>query len=288
MAFNTFYGCYIVAVLVIGAVFQFKVKELIVDEFFHVRQAQEYCNNGIRFGNYDPKLTTPAGPYIFSWIIHWILNIKCSLSFLRCTSMIYGCAMPWMLKRILNSNMGQALDLCLFPPLFFFHFLYYTDSGSVFWILFAYLASREKRYNIAGMCCFIAMTYRQTNIIWMLLILGLAILDLMPKKTNPDLKEYIIFILANWHVLIRKIWAFVVNIALFALFLFKNKGIVIGDKSNHAISLHIPQIYYFSAFLVFFNWDFRVLLKSIRQTSQMPLVFMISSLIMGWTISNFT
>jgi len=41
---------------------------------------------------------------------------------------------------------------------------------------------------------------------------------------------------------------------LFGLFVFWNGGIVLGDKSNHIPSLHIPQLYYFVGFSTLFGW----------------------------------
>ena len=106
--------------------------------------------------DYDQKITTPPGPYIISWAIHKILEIfrensNVSITFLRCTNLIYGIAMPFLIKEILNSDWGSAIELSLFPLLFFYHFLYYTDTGSVFWVLLSYLASRKKLYQIAAL-----------------------------------------------------------------------------------------------------------------------------------------
>ena len=42
--------------------------------------------------------------------------------------------------------------LCLFPLHFFFHFLFYTDVGSVAFVLAAYLV-RKCMHNLEQTCC---------------------------------------------------------------------------------------------------------------------------------------
>jgi len=41
---------------------------------------------------------------------------------------------------------------------------------------------------------------------------------------------------------------------LFAAFVYWNGGIVLGDKSNHIPSIHVPQLYYFVGFTTLFGW----------------------------------
>lgn len=56
----------------------------------------------------------------------------------------------------------------------------------------------------------------------------------------------------------KKVWInlsyYVVVLIMFAIFLFLNKGIVVGDKAAHKATLHIPQLFYFSFFFCFFGW----------------------------------
>jgi len=43
-------------------------------------------------------------------------------------------------------------------------------------------------------------------------------------------------------------------LSLFGAFVLWNGGLVLGDKSNHTPSLHIPQVYYFVAFSTVMGW----------------------------------
>ena len=66
----------------------------------------------------------------------------------------------------------QALNICLFPPLFFFYGLYYTDVISALLVLCAYerhLKHRTIFIVFFGAC---ALTFRQTNIFWVAVFLG--------------------------------------------------------------------------------------------------------------------
>jgi alpha-1,2-glucosyltransferase len=41
------------------------------------------------------------------------------------------------------------------------------------------------------------------------------------------------------------VWPYVVLAVVFGVFVISNGGIVLGDKSHHVASLHLPQIFYF-------------------------------------------
>lgn len=43
---------------------------------------------------------------------------------------------------------------------------------------------------------------------------------------------------------------------LFLVFLILNRGIVLGDRSAHVATLHIPQLFYFSVFFAIFAWPY--------------------------------
>lgn len=257
------------------------VQELIVDEVFHVPQAQIFCNNTL---TYNDKITTPPGLYIVSWLLHYK---DCSLMFLRLTNVLYALLTPLVLMGILG-DWESAVELSLFPVAFFFHFLYYTDSGSLFWVLVSLKASKTGHYNISALCSFVAIWYRQNNIIWMFLIMGLSIESIKGHKEgsfSQQLYDYLTFTVKNLLLLIRKLWGFVLNCILFGLFLLWNQGIVIGDKMNHVVALHVPQLYYFSVFTVFFSWDYPLVWNALVIPRPIHLLIMV---IMGWTVFSYT
>lgn len=64
----------------------------------------------------------------------------------------------------------RAINIALFPPLFFFSGLYYTDVGSTAFVLLAYylfLAGGHKGSSILYLPIAVAsLSFRQTNIFW--------------------------------------------------------------------------------------------------------------------------
>lgn len=65
-----------------------------------------------------------------------------------------------------------AFNICVFPPLFFFYGLYYTDVISAISVLVTYrfyLKGANKSLVIAGIA---SLFFRQTNIFWVSVFLG--------------------------------------------------------------------------------------------------------------------
>lgn len=63
----------------------------------------------------------------------------------------------------------------------------------------------------------------------------------------------IVAALCNPLRLIRQIWPYVTVLAAFAGFVAWNGGVVLGDKSNHVATIHLPQMLYIWAFFGFFS-----------------------------------
>ncbi|KAF2161619.1 glycosyltransferase family 59 protein [Zasmidium cellare ATCC 36951] len=162
------------------------VKEPYLDEVFHVRQAQHYCNGN--FEIWDPKITTPPGLYVLSYLFKPVLG--CSITSLRGINAICTVALVVMLRatysvrREANNEKGavsgllathSSLNIVLFPPLFFFSALYYTDVAStlsvtIFYWYFIRTIPKKRATFIQGaiqvLLGLISLTFRQTNIFW--------------------------------------------------------------------------------------------------------------------------
>ncbi|KAK6435583.1 glucosyltransferase [Oleoguttula sp. CCFEE 5521] len=157
-----------------------------LDEVFHVPQAKQYCDG--RFLHWNPKITTPPGLYFISYSLKSVLG--CSTTGLRATNLLCTLALAWILQRIYARRSEQryggpgvrlaahsALNTVLFPPLFFFSALYYTDLLSTLAVALFYnsftatdrssLPSRNQRRNIRLVFYgLLAVLFRQTNIFW--------------------------------------------------------------------------------------------------------------------------
>ncbi|EGD76547.1 hypothetical protein PTSG_07662 [Salpingoeca rosetta] len=153
-----------VTVAVVGALHALvssKVPEPYMDEQFHCPQALFYCNG--QFDVWDPMITTFPGTYLHStamanlvtrvakWLgAEWLsdINFVCSPVGLRIINSLFTPAIIWVAFRIRQrlypkeNAWTQALSATLvawMPVLFFFNALYYTDLGSVFYVLLSYL-----------------------------------------------------------------------------------------------------------------------------------------------------
>lgn len=92
------------------------------------------------------------------------------------------------LKLSVRELVHSMINICLFPPLFFFYGLYYTDVLSVVTVLYAYrcyLSKQETKVIFAGL---LSLLFRQTNIFWVSVFLGGMELCRCIPKGRPDIE----------------------------------------------------------------------------------------------------
>ncbi|KAF2846343.1 glycosyltransferase family 59 protein [Plenodomus tracheiphilus IPT5] len=301
-----------------------EVPEPYLDEYFHVPQAQQYCNGDY---TWDPKITTPPGLYLVSQLLKPLLG--CDTSSLRILNTIALCALvplSYGILRLLRARGHQdatpsgvqstgidptrlidahsALNIALFPPLFFFSALYYTDILSTVLVLGTYgysLRDSSTTRSIAGRVSiavigFMALWFRQTNIFWVAIFpAGLDVIDALNKgkdsNTNPGPRDattllrnsrsgssmydcalqdagpqnYILFVLSLTMAALRKpllvlriASPYIALLIMFAGFVIWNGSVVLGDKSAHTATVHIPQMLYIWPYIAFFSFPLLV------------------------------
>ncbi|HOW59018.1 MAG TPA: hypothetical protein PLO78_04760 [Candidatus Omnitrophota bacterium] len=136
----------------------------------------------------------------------------------------------------------QKSLLFLFFPLFFpFFFLVYTDIYSMFYVFLALWAALNKRLWLSGMFGILSLFVRQNNIIWLAFI-GLLVYfqNYYPQYRWRDIKRWM-----------PKFFFFFLAAILLVAFAILNKGLIIGDKAHHFLTLTCGNIF-FSLFLFFF------------------------------------
>lgn len=165
-----------------------------LDEVFHIPQAQAYWLG--KWSQWDPKITTPPGLYIFSYIVNSVrdffyLNFKPSVNewrainvFLLYLLLVALYILTAVGRKTVNhdSILQREFSIISFPLIFFFSTLYYTDLFSVFTVVLAHIfwsastsaeGSKKALYQflhfVAGL---IALSSRQTNIFWVAVYLG--------------------------------------------------------------------------------------------------------------------
>lgn len=191
-----------------------EVPEPYLDEVFHVPQAQAYWAH--QWTHWDPKITTPPGLYLWSYLLCAVLlalrgsPTKLDTEALRTTNVATAAVfLPWRLQtlsdtihKVRNTRPLGAwlshtvLNICLFPPLFFFSGLYYTDILALLVVVEAYnwdmkRASRGGGYFILSTLGFLvfglaALVCRQTNIFWVSVFLGgLQVVRKIHQSSKP-------------------------------------------------------------------------------------------------------
>ena len=151
-----------------------------MDEYFHVNQVKQYYINHDYF-SWDPMITTFPGLYFISLPIAYIINfilpniLNLTLLFRLC-NMIFLILIPSILYKILKLKYikiydltlikMKALELSTFPIMFFFHFLYYTDSISLYFTLLMYYYTLQNKNHVVSLIGILCIFIRQTNIIW--------------------------------------------------------------------------------------------------------------------------
>ncbi len=84
--------------------------------------------------------------------------------------------------------LASTISISLFPINHFFQYLYYTDTGSTFFILFAYYNQLKENCKLSALFCAIAVLYRQTNVVWVVFftiqLVLLNIENLVKQKTK--------------------------------------------------------------------------------------------------------
>ncbi|KAF1964947.1 alpha-1,2 glucosyltransferas-like protein alg10 [Bimuria novae-zelandiae CBS 107.79] len=280
-----------------------EVPEPYLDEFFHVPQAQRYCQNDY---TWNPKITTPPGLYLASLLFKPLAGCDTSsLRALNVGALCLICVLSYQIRRTLRAPPAKfqkpnkqpsrpeskddeaqlsfldahtALNICLFPPLFFFSGLYYTDVMSTLVVLAAYSTYLSQRgstnYFLSSFLTInsgvIALLFRQTNVFWVAVFpAGLAVVETLKRydeiydtsvaEAGP--RHYFAFllylprdVLMNRPIaVIKAVLPYLALLALFGGFVLWNGGVVLGDKSAHVATIHLPQMLYLWPYTAFFS-----------------------------------
>uniref|UniRef100_A0A8C5M0W3 Dol-P-Glc:Glc(2)Man(9)GlcNAc(2)-PP-Dol alpha-1,2-glucosyltransferase n=1 Tax=Leptobrachium leishanense TaxID=445787 RepID=A0A8C5M0W3_9ANUR len=287
----------------------------------------------VREMEWDPMITTLPGLYLISvgivkpvaWLFGWNETVACSAGMLRFVNLLFSLGNLYMLYLIICHihfkhkvssfrRILSTLNLFLFPTLYFFTFLYYTDTGSTFFVLFTYLMclyGNHKSAALLGLCSF---CFRQTNIIWIIFCAGNLIAEDLAKAWTTHLKkkdekpaergtcsevaEVLLFFfhyllsVRNITYLLRLTWPYVILVIAFLGFLVVNGGIVVGDKSNHEACFHFPQLFYFFAFTLVFSFPHLLSIQKkkdfMKSLTRYPYVYVALTCVFLFLIWQFT
>lgn len=235
-----------------------------IDETFHYPQFKKIFRGD--FHTWNPKITTPPGLYYLSLIYCKIFNIDCTLENLRFFNYIGGLFLIAMviLIRIKTNQPGfTTAAIFLNPLLTLFYSLFYTDVWASAIVVAAYAVVVYKPNNnyfltsvISATIGLISLTFRQTNIIWCVFLLGVLI-DSKVKDENlyryeegvGDLLTFIKTGLKNITICIP----YIIVGLIFIICVYLNGGVALGDKENHILVPHLAQLCYCMTFIAIFT-----------------------------------
>ncbi|KAM4037527.1 dol-P-Glc:Glc(2)Man(9)GlcNAc(2)-PP-Dol alpha-1,2-glucosyltransferase isoform 1-T2 [Anomaloglossus baeobatrachus] len=322
-----FSGCFLLSSVLFSKVTR-EQRDPYMDEIFHIPQAQQYCQG--RFNQWDPMITTLPGLYLTSvgivkpaaWLFGWSGSVVCSSGMLRFINLLFSLGNLYMFYLILCRMHTKVsalrrilctLTLYLFPTLFFFTFLYYTDPGSTFFVLFTYIMCLYGNHKSASLLGFCALCFRQTNIIWIVFCAGNIVAEKVmeawrtqlkkndekpSKKSSLEVVEALKFLLRyllspqNVLTLAILTWPYLLLVLCFLGFMVVNGGIVVGDRSNHEACFHFPQLFYFFAFTLVFSFpvftSFQKITEFVRSVWRRPLLYGSLACIFVFLIWKFT
>eukprot|EP00889_Picochlorum_renovo_P001033 jgi/Picre1/28063/NNA_001022.t1 len=217
-----------------------------MDEIFHIPQAQKYCKGDV--WSWDSKITTFPGLYALSALAHGTVQ-----SIVSADLGLFFAPVGRSNSRSTMDTILMVLVCAILPVHFFFVFLYYTDTASSLFVLSTWLALMKRQYTISGLLAMCAILMRQTNSVWVVYIMGCAVLDMERDAANGSRATWASFttsVLSNIVSYMRLLWLHTLSVLLFIAFVVHNKGIVVGDKENHVPVTHWVQPFYFYLYLV--------------------------------------
>ncbi|KAM7184484.1 DIE2/ALG10 family domain containing protein [Rhypophila sp. PSN 637] len=223
------------------------VPEPYLDEVFHIPQAQTYCQG--RFWDWNDKITTPPGLYLLSVANHKLWRLAECTSFSLRNNNVLDILLIALLAALCRDDIEArtaeqqqdssscptqspqkkpqsfslytchtALNIALFPVLFFFSGLYYTDVASTLLVLLAYKnhlgrlgkESPDSYSDVLTVIFGVATLFmRQTNVFWVVVYMGgvEAVHAIRSLKPEPEerppfttLEDQVRFYLSRWSV----------------------------------------------------------------------------------------
>ncbi len=172
----------------------------------------------------------------------------------------------------------KTLQYAFFPILFPFFFLIYTDVFSLLLVLTALFFALRKSYNLAAFMGIASIAVRQNNILWLLFLFIFMYTQEYSTINKEAIKNHL-----------KKSWLFLLGFLAFAIFLFINQGIAIGDRTGHPGGIFFGNIY-FLLFLFFFlllPYNLASLLKIIEKIKQNKKIILLLAVFLVFYLFTF-
>ncbi|GLG98772.1 Dol-P-Glc:Glc(2)Man(9)GlcNAc(2)-PP-Dol alpha-1,2-glucosyltransferase, partial [Gryllus bimaculatus] len=145
----------------------------------------------------------------------------------------------------IKKDLLSVVNMASFPVLYFFTFLYYTDTVSIMLVLLTYLLHLEKCNILAAATGLVSIAVRQTNVIWVAFFAAQTVAQILKRQFSIQKRKMIWEMLRHiWKrgvntfsnfvtALLQEMWGYIIVCFGFLVFIYMNGGIVVGDKSAH-------------------------------------------------------
>ncbi|XP_005096984.1 putative Dol-P-Glc:Glc(2)Man(9)GlcNAc(2)-PP-Dol alpha-1,2-glucosyltransferase [Aplysia californica] len=317
---------------ILFSIFQSIQNDPYMDEVFHVPQGRHYCHHNFTHwdpmittlpGLYLSSVVILSP---LAWVKQVDLLSVCSTQNLRACNILFNLGnflLLYQLSRRLQDrkdrhkkvqHLMNACVLTLFPVLYFFTWFYYTDPGSTFFTLLMYSLCLGQKHFLAALIGCIAIVFRQTNVIWVLFCVAIAKIEVLEQflkskklvrenfHSLEDLHAFKLIVKAVFESpstcltvikdIICKVFWYLCVLLAFAVFVYLNEGIVVGDRKHHQAVLNFPQVFYFLAASAVFSFVHLISPMKIKiflcVVLKNPVKFLLFTSVMVYLVRTFT
>ena len=219
----------------------------IADELIHLPQIQSFMSGSMVLSG---LVAMPPGFHYSIASIAGFLNLN-NLTDLRAINATFTLFCPILFWLYLKLDEGQfknirSTQLLLSPIVWPFFFLLYTDLSSLFLVLAGLVLVKQHHVIPAALICTISLAFRQNNVFWIALLWLIAIIQAFPlnfsiKKNGFNTSQFFKELAQSF----QKTAVFLIPLGAFALFVYLNGGVAMGNKDLHQASgIYPTQIFF--------------------------------------------
>ena len=214
------------------------------DESFNFRQISRLRQGDISM---EPLMNVIPGYHALVALVLWATG-RTGLFTARLISTLISAVLVLVfyllaLRVEARSALVRTLQFAFFPIIFPFFPLVYMDILALMLVLLGFYLVLWKHYALAGLAGILSLLARTNNISWMVFLFVYILYEEYGFDWRAPFRR------GSLPRFLRKTWVFWIGFALFAVFLYLNKGIAIGDKSAQPLFKFEAGNVYFLLFL---------------------------------------
>lgn len=221
---------FLIVVVIMAGICLLVPQKSIADEGAHLQQIQMFIK-----GDYHVIDILTVFPMYHAFMATISFGIT-SIVGLRIINLIVLVLFSVFCFNFILKDKFRTIQTMLFPTIFLFYFIIYTDIFSMCIVLIAYLFLIKEKYWSSAFFLLAASLVRQNNIIWA----GFFILYVLIKyfALIPNFKNSI-------SISIKKLLPIILSVVAFAIIVLVSGKLVQGDTEHHQIGFYTGNILLF-------------------------------------------